>query len=208
MHAVKAHGKSPRRTSRCGVRQIAVGATLVVALSAPACGVPMLQVKERRRPRRRLTTSDSRKTERPHRLYPPVFVLTPQRKSERKDRPPFEERNQDVQPPSFDFTQRSKEGDKNVAPPHASHGRQGCRLSWRGLDRRGHPQGVPLLDSKSRFDPFRIRVLAGRQTSRSSRFAGGAGVGKPPLPSVGGKAKRVQVGILEDEPDPDRFAGQ
>ena len=77
----------------------------------------MLQVKERRRPRRRLTTSHSRKTERPHRLYPPALVLTPQRKNERKDRPPFEEKTQDVQPPSFDFSQRSKEGDKDVAPP-------------------------------------------------------------------------------------------
>ncbi len=37
----------------------------------------MLQVKERRHPWRRLTTSHSRKTGRPHRLSPPVFFLTP-----------------------------------------------------------------------------------------------------------------------------------
>ena len=48
----------------------------------------MLQVKERRRPRRRLTTSHSRKTERPHRLDPPAFVLPPSAKaSERTDLP-------------------------------------------------------------------------------------------------------------------------
>ena len=42
----------------------------------------------------------------------------PQRENERKDRPPFEEKNQDVQLPSFDFTHRSKEGAKNDAPPN------------------------------------------------------------------------------------------
>ena len=41
----------------------------------------------------------------------------PQREYERKDRPPFEEKRRDVQPPSFEFTQRSKEGDRDVAPP-------------------------------------------------------------------------------------------
>ena len=43
--------------------------------------------------------------------------LLPQRENERKDRPPFEEKNQDVQPPSFDFTQRSKEGAEDDAAP-------------------------------------------------------------------------------------------
>ena len=78
------------------VLQMDAGATLVVARPAPACGaacftrrgVSMLQVKERRRPRRRLTTSHSRKTERPHRLSPPAFVLPPSAKtSERTDLP-------------------------------------------------------------------------------------------------------------------------
>ena len=39
------------------------------------------------------------------------------RENERKDRPPFGEKKRDVQPPSFEFTQRSKEGDKDGAPP-------------------------------------------------------------------------------------------
>ena len=79
-------------------------------------GSASFRAPERRRPQHRLTTSHSSKTERPHPLDPPAFVLT-QRENERKDRPPFEEKNQDVQPPSFDFTHRSKEGDRDVAPP-------------------------------------------------------------------------------------------
>ena len=43
------------------------------------------------------------------------WSLSPQRENERRDRPPFEEKNQDVQPPNFDVTQRSKEGAKNDA---------------------------------------------------------------------------------------------
>ena len=42
-------------------------------------------------------------------------LLPPQHENERKDRPPFEEKNQDVRPPSFDFPQRSKEGVKKDA---------------------------------------------------------------------------------------------
>ena len=52
----------------------------------------------------RLTSSHSKKTGWPHRLSPPVFVLTPQREIERRDRLPFEEKNRDVQPPSFEYT--------------------------------------------------------------------------------------------------------
>ena len=73
---------------------------------------------ERRHPCRRLTTSHSRKTGGPHRLSPPVFVPTPQRENERRDRSLFEEENQDVQLPSFEITRRSKEGAKNDAPPN------------------------------------------------------------------------------------------
>ena len=67
---------------------------------------------------RRLTTSHSRKTGRPHRLSPPLLVLTPQLEKERRAQSPFEEENQDVQPPSFEFTHRSKEGAKDDAPPN------------------------------------------------------------------------------------------
>ena len=39
------------------------------------------------------------------------------RANEGKDRPPFGDKKRDVQPPSFDFAQCSKEGDRDVAPP-------------------------------------------------------------------------------------------
>ncbi len=74
--------------------------------------------KERRHPCRRLTTSHSRKTGRPHCLSPPLLVLTPQREKVRRAQSPFEEENQDVQPPGFEFTHRSKEGAKDDAPPN------------------------------------------------------------------------------------------
>ena len=49
---------------------------------------------------------------------PPLLVLTPQREKERRAQSPFEEENQDVQPPSFEFTHLSKEGAKDDAPPN------------------------------------------------------------------------------------------
>ena len=146
----------------------------------------MLQVKERRHPWRRLTTSHSRKTGRSHRLSPPVFFLTPPPARKRTEgpislrlrktcppgggtflspssprlpslvsggagvrrigggtfsppvgvgvgKPPLlftqdfagpgpvgELRRKDPRrpPPSFEYTQRSKEGAKNDAPPN------------------------------------------------------------------------------------------
>ena len=72
---------------------------------------------ERRRPRRRLTTTHSRKTEWSHRLAPSVIVRTPTWENERTARPSAEEKNPYVQPSSFETTERSKEGAKNDACP-------------------------------------------------------------------------------------------
>ena len=73
---------------------------------------------ERRHSWRRPATSHSRKTGRPRRLSLPQFVLLPQREKERKDRPSSEVKNQDAQPPSFEATQRSKEGARTDASPN------------------------------------------------------------------------------------------
>ena len=60
---------------------------------------------------------------------------------------PFEEKSQDVQPPSFDFTQRSKEGDKDVAPPGVVWTEEGTH--------KGCPYGDSCRDSREKWTvPF------------------------------------------------------
>ena len=73
---------------------------------------------ERRRPRRRLTTSHSKKTGRPHRLSLPQLVPPHGAKESERTDLPSKAKSQDVEPPSFEYTQRSKEGAKNDAPPN------------------------------------------------------------------------------------------
>ncbi len=73
---------------------------------------------ERRRPRRRLTTSHSKKPG--GRIVSPSLSSSPPhgaKESERTDLP-SKAKSQDVEPPSFEYTQRSKEGAKNDAPPN------------------------------------------------------------------------------------------
>ena len=69
----------------------------------------------------------------------PCSSSPPQRESERRDRPPFEEKNQDGQPSSFECTQRSKEGAKNDAPPN---------------DRRLSGAEFPPLQHPASRDPY------------------------------------------------------
>ena len=74
---------------------------------------------ERRRPRRRLTTSYSKKNRAAASSLPPSARPPPHgaKESERTDLP-SKAKSQDVEPPSFEYTQSSKEGAKNDAPPN------------------------------------------------------------------------------------------
>ena len=71
---------------------------------------------ERRHPWRRLTTSHSKKLGRPRRLSL-LSSSSPHGESARERTGlPSNAKGQDIEPPSFEYTQRSKEGAKNDAP--------------------------------------------------------------------------------------------
>ena len=72
--------------------------------------------------RRRLTTSHSRIIGRPRRFSLPQLVLPARRERSERTGFPSNAKGRDVEPPSFESTQRSKEGAKNDAPPARSDG--------------------------------------------------------------------------------------
>ncbi len=124
----------------------------------------MLQVKERRHPWRRLTTSHSRKTGRPHRLSPPVFFLTPPPARKRTEGPislrlrkPWGTRRGDILVPLFSTVAfagprwgrswADRRGD--FQSPRGSGGRKTPTPFHAGFCRTGAGGGAPKKSPKT-----------------------------------------------------------
>ncbi len=124
----------------------------------------MLQVKERRHPWRRLTTSHSRKTGRPHRLSPPVFFLTPPPARKRTEGPislrlrkPWGTRRGDILVPLFSTVAfagprwgrswADRRGD--FQSPRGSGGRKTPTPFHAGFRRTGAGGGAPKKSPKT-----------------------------------------------------------
>ena len=131
----------------------------------------MLQ-RERRHPWRRLTTSHSKIIGRPRRLSLPQLVLPHGGKEIERTDFPSDAKCRDVEPPTFEYTQRSKEGAKNDAPPNeqrplgrrlgkASRSGVFCAPTWdrrlSGADPQTH--SAPTKDRTKAPSPHAYRVI-------------------------------------------------
>ena len=107
----------------------------------------------RRHPWRRLTTSHSKKTGRPH-LSPSLSSSPPHGAKESEPDLPSKAKSQDVEPPT-EYTQR-KEGAKNDAPPNGSERRLGKAAcftpDWDRRHRRQAPTGIGVLPGAGNGD--------------------------------------------------------
>ncbi len=152
----------------------------------------MLQVKERRHPWRRLTTSHSRKTGRPHRLSPPVFFLTP---------PPARKRTEGPISLRLRKPWGTRRGDILV-PLFAAVAFAGLRRGRSWANRRGDFQSPRGSGGRKTPTPSKTWGTLGGGTFLSpsspqllSLVSGGAGVGR-----IGGGTFSPPVGVGVGKP--------
>ena len=152
----------------------------------------MLQVKERRHPWRRLTTSHSRKTGRPHRLSPPVFFLTP---------PPARKRTEGPISLRLRKTCPTRRGDILV-PLFSTVAFAGPRWGRSWADRRGDFQSPRGSGGRKTPTPSKTWGTLGGGTFLSpsspqllSLVSGGAGVRR-----IGGGTFSPPVGVGVGKP--------